>query len=329
MNKATLVRLMLLLLVLAISGCTQGKNEPESVTDSETIARLDEAIRQTDAKSRFALTMKLDQSLTQSGSEDSEQYAMRSEGQVELEPLAVTQMIESGGDEEPSKLETILTPDGYYVYDHSFDEGWRQYPQDEISTLTETLSDYQVNPAAQLQRIRDTVGDRLTVSEQDGQRILTYEGGAEDSATSALMSDLLDSTLGGGQLPAEVLHSVEPETVQYRIVLDAESGLPVEIWSQSRFAIAFEPGSPMTIDQTFEVAYDRWDATEPVAVPEEAVDAPEIDMPSAEELQQWEEMERQLQEELDRLQQEDESGGGTTDGGGNEGAADGADDANH
>ncbi|WP_020619452.1 DUF6612 family protein [Paenibacillus daejeonensis] len=308
MNKAMQVRLLLLVLVLVIAGCSQSEENAEGAPDSEAVTILDQAIRQAQAKERFAMTMKLGQNLSHNEGQSSEQFSMTSEGKVELEPLAVEQMIESGEGESPTQIETILTPDGYYVYDHTFDEGWRQYPQDEIATVTETLSDYQVNPVAQLERIKETVGGSLTVSEEDGMQILSYEGNGGDRESTALMNDLLDSTLNGSQLPQEVRDSVETEMLQYRIVMDGETGLPVEIWSQSTFSIAFEAGYPVDIDQTFEVSYRDWDATEPVTVPEEALNAPEIEMPSAEELEEWEEMERQLQEELERLREEEENG---------------------
>ncbi|MFS0725771.1 DUF6612 family protein [Paenibacillus sp. 1P07SE] len=299
---------LLLVLALVVSGCTQAAENTESPADSEAITILDEAIREVQTKERFALTMRLDQDLSHNEGQDSEQFAMTSEGKVELEPLAVEQMIESGDDDEPTRLQTILTPEGYYVYDHTFDEGWRQYPQDEIPALTETLSDYQVNPAAQLERLKAAVGGSLTVNEEGGVRILSYQGSGDDRETTALMEDLLDSTLNGAQLPQEVKDSVVIDSLEYRIALDAQTGLPVEIEAASVFSIAFEADYPVDIDQTFAVSYRDWDATEPVSVPEEAVDAPEIEMPSAEELEEWEEMERQLQEELDRLRQEEESG---------------------
>lgn len=298
-----LILLLVMFLLLVVPACSRGGKVPvneEPQTGSE--AQGDELLRRSaaaaDKASRFSLTMKLKQQLQSNEGEESLELA--SDGRVERNPLRIDQMVVTGTGEEEVKQRTLWDGKTYYVEDLTFGEGWSRIPETDKGSVEETISGFQKAPGQQIEQLRQTAGGEVQVS-GTGKNILKYESGENSEANRKLLTELLRSTLGAQSMTREAGESLKIEKLSWEIEVSKHKDLPARILTDASFSIELEPGNAVHLQQTLEVSYSKWEETPAILIPEKARTAPEMSIPSEEEQR---EMERQIQKELDRLQQE-------------------------
>lgn len=223
---------------------------------------------------RYAFTLHLVQKLS-GGAASASVFEVTNAGKAERSPLKVDQTIDSVQDGDKSTLRAILVPDGYYVYDPSFEE-WGKLPKEQAADIARTLSDYQTDPARAMASAA-ALGAGLSSANEGGRDIVRYEGTGPEAL--AFLKHILEGTLDLGSLDAEVRDSIKLKKLTASFTLDGTSHLPLAYRVESDMTIDYEKGSPSDLNQIFEGTYGKHDATEAITVPKAALDAPELDPP--------------------------------------------------
>ncbi|MCM3747624.1 hypothetical protein M3223_09665 [Paenibacillus pasadenensis] len=222
--------------------------------------------------SSLELTMALKQDITVDGETSS--MTMKNSGSVVLEPLAVKQKTENDYMGEKSAVDSYLTSDGYYMYDPAA-KAWSRMLADEVPKIKATLSDFQIAPAKELERIMP-YAESFRSSLSDGSLVLDYKGSGSDKAADALVRNLLRSTMGIDDMEARVRDSIKVSKLDYRLVFEEKTGMLKQLVADAEMTIEYDPGNPSTLKQSLTIDYSKWNEAEPVIVPEEAKNAPEV-----------------------------------------------------
>ncbi|QJC53841.1 hypothetical protein HGI30_21470 [Paenibacillus albicereus] len=224
-----------------------------------------------DTKS-LELSMELKQDMETDGQTTS--MSMTNEGRIIVEPLALMQKTVNDYMGESSTLDSYLTDSGYYMYDYS-NEAWSRMLADEVPKIKATLSDFQIAPAKEIEKIAEHAS-AFRSGRENGEQVLLYAGSGSDEAAEALVRDLLRSTMGLDDMEARVRDSIEVSALDYRLRFDEATGRLIRLEATADVSIEYDPGNPSRLSQTFTLDYGGWNEAEPVVVPEEAKDAPEV-----------------------------------------------------
>lgn len=281
---------------MMLTGCAGGS--PAKGTDSEAGGKDAEALREqlqqsaaaADKPANWTIEMKLGQKLDEGG----QVFAMNltTVGPVEREPLRMKQSIQSQYEEENSKMETILTPDAYYMHDLATDD-WMRMTESAIPEAKETLSDYQIRPSEPIKRLA-AAADKLHATKQaDGSLSYDYDGDGTDAGAKAIIDDILRGTFGGKAMTEDITESIQVKAFVYRMAVDSATKLPKTVNMSMALSIEFEPGHRSILNQTLDIAYGKWGTTPAITVPDAAKSGEEIMPPTQE-----------LIDELERLQGE-------------------------
>ncbi|MBD3920737.1 hypothetical protein H8B09_18370 [Paenibacillus sp. PR3] len=268
--------------------CSPGKKEEASTSGdaSKLQQQLEQAAEAAAKPATWTITMKLSQNL------DEETMNMTTTGDVVREPLQMKQSIQSEYEGEKSKMETILTPDGYYMHDLATDD-WTKMAASAIPQVKQTLSDYQVKPSEPLKRLEVSSAQLKGSTNTAGQLQYDYTGDGTDAGAKAIIDDVLRGTFGGGTMTKEVADTIKVNSFTYQLTTDATTKLPMDVKMAMVLSIEFEKGHPTTLNQTLDITYSGWDGGQTVTVPEAAKKAEEITPPT-----------QDLIDELQRLQDE-------------------------
>ncbi|MDI4650218.1 DUF6612 family protein [Cohnella hashimotonis] len=223
---------------------------------------------------RYAFTLHLVQKLSGGAAADSV-FEVTNAGKAERSPLKLDQTIDSVQDGERSSLRAILVPDAYYVYDPSFEE-WGKLSSEQAADIARTLSDYQIDPAAALASAA-SLGTGLSSAREGGHDVVRYEGKGPEAL--AFLKHILEGTLDLGSMDEAVQRSIALKSLSVSFKLDAVTHLPLAYRVDSVMTIEYEPGAPSELSQIFEGTYAKHGATEAIAVPKAALEAPELDPP--------------------------------------------------
>ncbi|MFC3799729.1 DUF6612 family protein [Cohnella sp. GCM10012308] len=245
-----------------------------SEAGSEAAALIGQARAAMADVGRYAFTLHLVQKLSGGAAADSV-FEVTNTGKAERSPLKLDQTIDSVQDGETSSLRAILVPDAYYVYDPSFEE-WGKLSSEQAADIARTLSDYQIDPAAALASAA-SLGAGLSSAREEGRDVVRYEGKGPEAL--AFLKHILEGTLDLGSLDEAVQRTIALESLSASFTLDAATHLPLAYRVESKMTIEYEPGSPSELSQTFEGTYAKHGATEAIAVPKAALEAPELDPP--------------------------------------------------
>ncbi|CAM4278394.1 DUF6612 family protein [Paenibacillus tarimensis] len=296
------------LMALMLTACTENKDT--SLQAEELLGRSQEAVAKIGS---YALAMELKQDLDTGNGQET--FSASSQSSIEVEPLQIQQTVTSQYGGEETVYKTILTPQQYFIQDLSIGV-WNQLPQSEIELVRGALSDFQIDLKAQAGRLHLAAKD-FEVESQEGMYVLSLREGAEETGIE-LLQDLLESTFGGAEFLANIKDSIKIQRLVYQVTLDAKTYYPVKLYVDTDMTLALDPGSPMEMTQQLTADYSKFNAITPIEVPEEALEAPELD-PSInpEDLEELENLEG-LEEELEGLRGQEGLGG--TDGSGNAGA---------
>lgn len=258
----------------SVASPTAGAAPALSEPAREAVRQLEEAGRAMSVVGRYAFTLHLVQKLS-GGSAAESVFEVTNAGKVERSPLKLDQTIDSVQDGDKSTLRAILVPDAYYVYDPSFEE-WGKLPKEQAADIARTLSEYQTDPALALASAA-ALGSGLASASEGGRVVVSYEGAGPEAL--AFLKHILEGTLDLGSLDAEVQDSIRLRSLTASFTLDAASHLPLAYRVASDMTIEYERGSPSVLSQVFEGTYGKHDATEAIAVPKAALEAPELDPP--------------------------------------------------
>lgn len=236
---------------------------------SEAVTALKQAESAAKGLKNYDFKMDLTQHLTGESADSNSNVTVNSNGRVETSPLKLDQQVKSVIDEDTYDLRAILTPDAYYMYDKDL-EGWSRTTKSDTAEMVKTLSDFQVDPDQALLDVQ-ALGDGLRL---EGDKI-TFEGNGAEA--KAFLEKVLESTLGLSGLEQQVQDSIKLGSLKVEINLDPVKHWPTSYRIDSTMTIEYEAGKPSTLKQTLSGTYSKPNAAEPVVVPAEAKDAPEID----------------------------------------------------
>lgn len=244
-------------------------DDPGAKGSEEVLRQGIEAVK--DIQS-LEFAMELKQELTTDS--EAASSSMSNDGSAVLKPLSVKQQTENEYMGEKSAVDSYLTSDGYYMYDPAA-KTWSRMLADEVPKIKATLSDFQIAPAKKLERMLPYAASfRSGLS--DGGLILEYKGSGSDKAADALVRDLLRSTMGIDDLEARVRDSIKVSKLKYRLVFEGKSGMLKQLVADAELTIEYDPGNPSILKQSLTIDYSKWNEAEPITVPEEAKNAPEV-----------------------------------------------------
>ncbi|WP_127531937.1 DUF6612 family protein [Paenibacillus kobensis] len=248
--------------VVLLAGCSSG--EPKGSTLQQQLEQSAEAASKPAA---WTIEMKLAQQLEEGGKLT--KLDMTTTGPIEREPLRMKQTIQTAFETENSKLETYLTPDGYYMHDLTTDD-WMKMAEDVLPQVKETLSDYQIRPSEPVSRLAKASDKVQAEQKQDGHTEYIYSGDGKDEGARAIIDDVLRGTFGGGAMTKDVAASIQVEKFEYQLAVDSATQLPSEVHMTMAISIAFTPNVRSTLNETLDIKYSGWNETPTIEVPEAA-----------------------------------------------------------
>lgn len=223
----------------------------------------------------YAFELKLEQVLTGEDGAVESSVTVNTQGHVELAPLKLDQTVQGIMDGEAYSNRTIVVPDAYFMYEPEFEE-WSKTPKDRMSELVRTLSDFQVNPAKALQSIR-ALGNGLKAEMSQDRATIKFEGNGTEAA--AFLLYILASTLDLSDMEPRVRDSIKVKSLKLELSLDAARHWPLSYRIDTVMTMEYEAGKTSTLTQTLSGSYGKHDAAGAVVVPDEAMEAPELDIP--------------------------------------------------
>jgi len=261
-----------MLLIAPAAGCSTGESEGETMR-----RQLEQSADAAAKPPAWTIEMKLAQQLEESGKLT--KLDMTTTGPVEREPLRMKQTIQTKFETENSKLETYLTPDGYYMHDLTTGD-WMRMAEDIVPQVKETLSDYQIRPSEPIRRLAAAADKLKREQKTDGYEEYVYNGDGKDEGARAIIDDVLRGTFGGGAMTKEVAASIQVRQFAYRLTVDSATKLPSGVHLTMAISIAFTPDERSTLNETLDIAYNGWNGKPGIEVPEEAKKAESITPPN-------------------------------------------------
>ncbi|XID91176.1 DUF6612 family protein [Paenibacillaceae bacterium WGS1546] len=264
--------------LLAVSACARetspGIETPpgSAVTaDGSAAEWLAKAVAKAEEMDRYAFVLQMDQKLSATNDNEHSDVRIDMQGRVEREPFKLDQTIDSAIDEEKSTVRAILTHEAYYMYLPEFEE-WSKLSREVAEENLATLSDLQANPERAIGRIAE-LGAGLRAEREGSAVVVRYEGAGEQA--KPFVADLLRSTLGIPEGESDIANSLEVDSLSVYFKMDAERDWPLAYRLESDLVIELEPGLKTNIRQTVSGTYAKPNETEPIVVPEEALNAPD------------------------------------------------------
>ncbi|KAB8129189.1 copper amine oxidase N-terminal domain-containing protein [Gracilibacillus oryzae] len=258
------------------------ENKVVTITTGETSNELDAEAKELLAKisevpmDSFSADMKLDQTMTMFG----EEISMNMDIQMDsvLDPFGTHQALTLSMKElgEDLSLETYMTEDGYYEYDSTTDQ-WITYGEELTGDLSELsdLSNYQLDPAAQLELMERFYEDVKVVENEDTYELYISVSG--DGFKDLLNEILSMPELGLGQELEGMEEALEQLNIQINkleivTVYDKETLYPVSDKMETDMVISME-GEEISIVQNMENTYSNVNAIDEITIPQEVIDS--------------------------------------------------------
>ncbi|GFN32744.1 hypothetical protein PCURB6_30040 [Paenibacillus curdlanolyticus] len=273
--KAASVGAAAMLLAAAVTGCSSGKMNDEG--DGAVRKQLEQSAEAAEKPKAWTIEMRLAQQLEEGG--EVTKLDMTTTGPVIKEPLRMKQTIQTAFEDENSKLETYLTPDGYYMHDLTTDD-WMKMAEDVIPQVKETLSDYQIRPSEPIARLAVAADKLQRKGQEDGSTEYVYTGDGTDEGARAIIEDVLRGTFGGSAMTQEVTDSIQVQQFAYRLSVDPATRLPQEVHMTMEISLALTQAAQSTLHETLDIAYRDWNGKPNIEVPEAAKKAEAIEPPS-------------------------------------------------
>ncbi|WP_372632816.1 DUF6612 family protein, partial [Cohnella sp.] len=232
---------------------------------------LEQAAAAAGKMKRYAFELQMSQELGPAGETKGSSVRVDMQGKAEREPLKLDQTIKSVIDGEESTLRAIVTPEAYFMYLPEYEE-WSRLSKEVAAENSETLSDFQINPEQAIRRIR-ALGEGLIAERSGNAAVIRYEGNGAEA--KAFLAGLLKSTLGLTASEVVIAEQLKVTKLKAAYHIDAERHWPLSYRIETELTIELEPGRPTPIKQTVAGTYGKPNATQPIVVPPEALEAPD------------------------------------------------------
>lgn len=276
-GRKTAAAIALSALALLLASCA-GKKEAEP-TPPATAAKgvpsaaqwLEQAAGAAETMKKYAFELQMNQDLGPAGETKGSYVRVEMQGKAEREPLKLDQTIVSVIDGEESTLRTIVTPDAYFMYLPEYEE-WSRLSKEVAAENAETLSDFQISPEKAIERIR-RLGEGLSAERSGNAAVVRYEGSGPEA--KAFMAGLLKSTLGLTDSEEVIADELEVKRLKVDYHIDADRQWPLSYRIETELTVELEPGRRTPVMMTVAGTYSKPNATEPIVVPPEALEAPD------------------------------------------------------
>lgn len=265
-------------LALLHVSCAAGNKEAEPVPPAPAAKRvpsaeqwLEQAASAAGTMKRYAFELQMSQDLGPAGETKGSYVRVEMQGKTEREPLKLDQTIVSVIDGEESTLRSIVTPEAYYMYLPEYEE-WSRLSKQVAEENAETLSDFQISPEQAIERVR-RLGEGLIAERSGNAAVVRYEGNGPEA--KAFMAGLLKSTLGLTDSEEVIADELEVKRLKVDYHIDADRHWPLSYRIETELTVELEPGRQTPVRQTLAGTYSKPNATEPIVVPPEALEAPD------------------------------------------------------
>ena len=276
-GRKTAAAIAISALALLLASCA-GKKEAEPIPPA-TAAKgapaaeqwLEQAAGAAATMKKYAFELQMSQDLGPAGETKGSYVRVEMQGKAEREPLKLDQTIVSVIDGEESTLRTIVTPEAYFMYLPEYEE-WSRLSKAVAEENAETLSDFQINPEKAIERIRG-LGESLSAERSGNAVVVRYEGNGPEA--KAFMAGLLKSTLGLTDSEEVIANELEVKRLKVDYHIDADRHWPLSYRIETELTVDLEPGRRTPVRQTVAGTYSKPNATQPIVVPPEALEAPD------------------------------------------------------
>lgn len=185
-----------------------------------------------------------------------------------------TMTVEEAGVKQ--ELESYMTADGFFMKD-SASNAWTKFPASMTDQIMQGVDQQSLDPSAQLEQLID-YADKFAVEEKDGVYVFTLT--AKGEAFSELIAKQLDEQMNE-QLA--MLGSIGINSIEYVIEVEKGSNKLLKMDVISDMSMEGSEAAPaMNIISDIKTTYSNHNAVEAIVVPQEALDAPELDMSALE-----------------------------------------------
>lgn len=276
-GRKTAAAIAISALALLLASCA-GKKEAEPIPPAKAAKGapsaeqwLEQAVGAAATMKKYAFELQMSQDLGPAGETKGSYVRVEMQGKAEREPLKLDQTIVSVIDGEESTLRTIVTPEAYFMYLPEYEE-WSRLSKAVAEENAETLSDFQINPEKAIERIRE-LGESLSAERSGNAAVVRYEGNGPEA--KAFMAGLLKSTLGLTDSEEVIANELEVKRLKVDYHIDADRHWPLSYRIETELTVELEPGRRTPVRQTVAGTYSKPNATQPIVVPPEALEAPD------------------------------------------------------
>ncbi|WP_079478390.1 DUF6612 family protein [Halobacillus salinus] len=186
------------------------------------------------------------------------------DSEIQMDPMAFHQTIEMDmmGNTE---MEQYYTEEGLFIKP-SEQEGWLKAPEEMMEQLN-ALSSKQQTPVEQLKQVEDYI-DEFNMETEDSNYVLSFSSSGED--VQKMLEDTMSDMLPEGIFPEDMMESVTINSINYEYTIDKESYYPKHMVVDMNMTIE-QDGEKVTIDQSMEGSYSKFNEVGEITVPEEVI----------------------------------------------------------
>ncbi|MCM3633982.1 DUF6612 family protein [Paenibacillus camelliae] len=296
--KKTLLAMLLVMALTLLAACGEGNKEPansnsqttgsqvEQITEEETDPVAEETpdaevneeansdadkelfvavVGEANNLNSFTVKMTADQTIDMDG--EVMETKTVSDMDVTMKPaLAFKQLttVEAAG--ETQVIDSYFTEDGFFVKEPTAGV-WMKLPAEMMDQVLQGVNQESLDPSAQLAQLVD-YSESFAVEEKDGNYIFTLNAKGEE------FNNLLAEQLGD---QAAMLGDFEVNAAEYVIVVEKSSNklISMDVFTDMKFQAE---GQNLAIVSTVTTDYSNHNGIEAIELPEEALNAQEIEM---------------------------------------------------
>jgi len=213
----------------------------------------------------FTVKMSADQTIDMDG--EAMETNTVSDMDVTMKPeLAFKQLTKVEAAGETQEIDSYFTPDGFFVKEPT-SGAWMKLPAEMMEQVLQGVNQESLDPSAQLAQLVD-YSENFAVEEKDGNYVFTLNAKGEE------FNNLLAEQLGD---QAAMLGEFEVNAAEYVIVVEKSSNklLKMDVFTDMKFQAE---GQNIAIVSTVSTEYSNHNGIEAIELPEEALNAQEIEM---------------------------------------------------
>lgn len=252
-------------------GGTKQAEAPKTTTAADVFTKSMEAAAKLES---FSVNMNVKQTIEQAANKMDMQSKIDMD--VVMKPqLSFKQTLAMNMMGQDVKLETYLTKDGVFMREPKSGQ-WMRLPKEQTDQLMSGISEDQVDPSKQLQKLKQFTDD-LTMTESGDDYVIKL------SANGAKFNDFLKNEMkqyagnnpGLEQLLDQNGSAVNFKKMDYTFAIDKKSLFPKTMQMNMEFEMDAE-GQKVNMVQNLEGTYANYNAVKSIELPKEALDAQPI-----------------------------------------------------